>query len=151
MPGKGAPAEKRGRERGQVCLRNRQVAQWGAGGWAHVPRPSLPKMLDRVAWSRRVGVGCSVQGLATPIGTRLESSLAPGLEGRKASPGRAPARIPPQSRCWGRAARGRRTTRLWLLAPTPACCIIQSRLSPPAAAALTHSHLTKLSLKWAGS
>ena len=73
------------------------MAQWGAGRWAHVPRLSLPKILDRVAWSRRVGVSCSVQGLATPIGTRLESSLASGLGGRKASPGRAPARSPPKA------------------------------------------------------
>lgn len=37
---------------------------------------------------------CSVQGLATPTGTRLESSLASRLGGRKVSPSRALARTP---------------------------------------------------------
>lgn len=46
-----------------------------------------------------------------------------------------------------RADMGTRTD--GLSKPTPRCLAMQSRLSPQAA--LTHSHLTKLSLKWVGA
>lgn len=84
--------QPQGRERGQVCLRNRQVIQ--AGGPTCQGQETCLRCLIGLPGVEG-GLDCSVQGLATPTGTRLESSLASGLGGRKVSPSRALARIPP--------------------------------------------------------
>ena len=84
--------QRQGRERGQVCLRNRQVIQ--AGGPTCQGQETCLRCLIGLPGVEG-GLDCSVQGLATPTGTRLESSLASGLGGRKVSPSRALARIPP--------------------------------------------------------
>lgn len=131
-----------------------QKVAYGAGRWAYRWRPrDLPKVFGQVAeggWERgaQVGKGCSVQASATPIQMWLGSSLMSRLGGRKASPGRVPGASHKQQ-VLGQGRHGTETP--WLSAPTPACCRIQSRLSLQPEAAWTHSHLTKLSLKWAES
>lgn len=75
--------------------------------------------------------------------------MVPALGGRDSSTGREPTRslLDAGARLGSGVDMGTRTD--WLSEPTPRCLAMQSRLSPQAA--LTHSHLTKLSLMWLGA
>lgn len=73
--------------------------------------------------------------------------MVPAEGGRDASTGREPTRSLLDAGARRRADMGTRAD--GLSKPTPRCLAMQSRLSPQAA--LTHSHLTKLSLKWVGA
>lgn len=75
-----------------------------------------------------------------------QRQLGPSSGGREASAGWGPTRSTLDAGA-GQADMGTRAQ--WLSEATPRCLAMQSRLSPQAA--LTHSHLTKLSLKWVGA